>query len=594
MDPNTSGNKVSFYVGDVGASAWEEISIGGTDYPGVNYGWPDMEGPCKRGNNRDCSITDRFQDPFYYYEHTGGEAGGAVVGSAFVPNGLWPTKYKFLFIDFVFGEIYNLIEEDDRECRQCRPPVPGYRNETFHRQDFMVDMFFGPYKNTQALYVVARGEGQTISRIRYTGSTNRAPVANIKVGGDGSSQVAVGETIILDGSGSNDADGDELDFLWDFGDGESSRGTSPQHSYSGRGEYEVSLTVTDEMGQTDQTSITVVVGIPPTAIMISPADGNTFFVGQVLRLVGSAQDADGNQLTSSQLFWEVRQHHSEHFHPFLDRRSGNDFDLFPAPEPEDLLAATNSYLEVIMTARDENGLTTSISRRINPKIVLVDVDSSPQGLEVMLDEYPVVTPATITTWENHDLRLDVLDQFPFIFDSWFDGGARSHPIRIPPASSSNLLVSVSFTESSVPTLPFASVVRDCTAVDPCNRCEGHCQNDSECDGALVCYKKGGRGLPVPGCIGIDNSRTDWCTLAEFSVPEDTPSPSSSPFSAGFPEIPSCAVDCIENSGCCSKFCQMLPGQSSGVCLSAKAAAKNLQKLGGRRGGYGSAAKRDRP
>lgn len=39
MDVNTK-NKVRFTIQDVGASLWEEISYGGSDFKGTNYNWP--------------------------------------------------------------------------------------------------------------------------------------------------------------------------------------------------------------------------------------------------------------------------------------------------------------------------------------------------------------------------------------------------------------------------------------------------------------------------------------------------------------------------------------------------------------------------
>jgi hypothetical protein len=149
MDPNTK-DKVKFYIGDVGASTWEEISVGGTDYAKANYGWPDMEGPCEMGSTTNCPAPSKYKDPFYYYQHRKATEGGAVTGSAFVPDGLWPSKYKFLFVDFIFGAIYSLSEDSSRKCRSCKPPVPGYRNETFHKQDAIVDIFFGPYKRHES------------------------------------------------------------------------------------------------------------------------------------------------------------------------------------------------------------------------------------------------------------------------------------------------------------------------------------------------------------------------------------------------------------------------------------------------------------
>ena len=37
-----------------------------------------------------------------------------------------------------------MVQDDSRECRSCKPPVPGYRNETFHTLDYMVDIFLVP------------------------------------------------------------------------------------------------------------------------------------------------------------------------------------------------------------------------------------------------------------------------------------------------------------------------------------------------------------------------------------------------------------------------------------------------------------------
>jgi hypothetical protein len=189
--------------------------------------------------------------------------------------------------------------------------------------------------------------------------------------------------------------------------------------------------VTDKFGQTDQRSVDIAVGKPPTATMISPVSGDKFYVGEVFRLSGSAVDSSGVKLSSSQLFWEVRQHHGEHYHPFLDRTAGNNFDMEPAPGPEDFIAATNSYLEVIMYAEDKDGLITTVSRILKPEIVKLNITSVPSGMQVLIDDYPVTTPKMITSWAKHDLRLNVKDDAPYVFKSWSDGGARSH-ISKPP------------------------------------------------------------------------------------------------------------------------------------------------------------------
>ena len=527
MDPNTI-DEVKFHIGDVGASHWEEISVGGTGYAKANYGWPSREGPCKRGDTSDCAALSEYLDPFYYYQHLKTDEGGAVTGSVFVPDGLWPSEYKFLFIDFVFGRIYNLLEDSDRECRSCTPPVPGYRNETFYKLDYMVDMFFGPYKDTSALYIMSRSETEErIRRIRLTGSNNRSPVADAAVS---DTTASVDQVIFFDASNSSDPDGDSLTYKWDFGDGldtSISNNIKAEYAYTTSGVFSIELTVTDTEGYEDRLTISISVGTPPTAEIIQPLAGKQFFVGEEIRVHGLALDWSGDYLSSSQLSWEVRQHHATHWHPFLDRSDGNNFTLSPAPEPEDLNAATNSHLEIIMYAVDSKGLTTTVSRKIMPMTREVAVESVPSGLEVMIDEFPVVTPSTITTWAGHDLRLDVADHPPYIFESWSDGGARRHTSKISVANATITTFSVTFSRETFSLL--VDTVRNCSSTDKCGMCEGHCEKDDECEDMLFCYRKGGGDQQaVPGCIGSDGTNTNWCTVLNLTF---TAAPTTKPSDA---------------------------------------------------------------
>jgi hypothetical protein len=53
---------------------------------------------------------------------------------------------------------------------------------------------------------------------------------------------------VFDGSGSSDADGDPLEYLWDFGDGTAAKGKKASHKYAKMGKYKVVLTVKDNSG----------------------------------------------------------------------------------------------------------------------------------------------------------------------------------------------------------------------------------------------------------------------------------------------------------------------------------------------------------
>jgi len=59
------------------------------------------------------------------------------------------------------------------------------------------------------------------------------------------SSTTVGITVHFDASSSHDSDGDQLSYLWTFGDGSTAAGKNPSHSYSEAGSFTVTLTVTD-------------------------------------------------------------------------------------------------------------------------------------------------------------------------------------------------------------------------------------------------------------------------------------------------------------------------------------------------------------
>lgn len=256
-----------------------------------------------------------------YYLHREDED-GCVSGNAFVPEGVWPEEYKFLFGEYVFHEVYSLIENPDIECRECVPPVSRFQNVTFYEsirypgdsknQAKIVDIFFGPYKDTQALYIVRFGRYDTVIRVRYTGIQNEPPLVEFNF--DESKNYDVGDEVSFDGSKSTDPEGNTLSFKWFFGDGNESSEMSPTHVYGAQGEYTVTLFVEDDFNQVQQMSKTVAVGDPPIATIISPAEGDQFSVGQVLTVVGEAVHANGTAFNESQLVWEVRKHHDVSIH----------------------------------------------------------------------------------------------------------------------------------------------------------------------------------------------------------------------------------------------------------------------------------------
>jgi PKD repeat protein len=75
-------------------------------------------------------------------------------------------------------------------------------------------------------------------------------------------QTCVNTACDFDGSTSSDPDGTVVSWDWDFGDGTTASGVTPSHTYALSGTYDVALTVTDNTGASQTTTIPVTV-IPP-------------------------------------------------------------------------------------------------------------------------------------------------------------------------------------------------------------------------------------------------------------------------------------------------------------------------------------------
>jgi glucose/arabinose dehydrogenase/PKD repeat protein len=427
LDPNSTSPR--FFINDVGQSAYEEISELTTG--GADFGWPSREGPCVFDAPTDCDAPPPgFTDPIHWYAH--GVDGGAATGGVFVPDGVWPAEYDgvYLYADYVFGNVYRLVPNEG-EDRSLDPPRSGYDAMLWADIPQVVAMAFGPHDGGQSLFYVTR-EGDGVHRIDYVGAANRAPVAVAQA------DVTSGPlplTVQFDGTASTDPDGDTLTFAWDFeGDGVvDSTDPAPSHTYESAGTRYAELSVDDGAGATSTDTIRLDPGNnAPVPEILTPAEGATFRVGEVITLQGSATDEE--PLGDGNLTWEVRQHHAEHYHPFLEATQGNAIDVV-APEPEDLLAATNSYLEVLLTATDSAGVSTTVSRIVQPEKVDLTFESTPSGLGLTLDGTTVTTPSTIVSWADHSLHVEASDQTDaggafWTFEQWSDGGAQTHVIEV--------------------------------------------------------------------------------------------------------------------------------------------------------------------
>lgn len=431
-----------FFINDVGQNRSEEIDEG---IAGADYGWNCFEATLPLNTQGPCA-SDPPQSPaapIFEYRHADVAPPGqpdfltgceSITGGAFVPPGVWPARYAgaYIFGDYVCARIFALIPEGGRYVPtllvdEGRPPT---------------HMAFGPYGGSQALYYTDYFAGE-VRRVRYTVEANRPPVAALAAappGGEAPLQVA------FSAAGSSDSDpGDAIvAYLWEFGDGATAEttGATTTHTYRAPGSYTARVRARDSFGALSApASLLIDAGNgPPVPRIEAPAPGGRFSVGETITLRGGATDPQDGAVPGSRLFWEVRQRHDTHFHPY-HQDSGASTTLV-APAPEDLAAVENSYLEVRLTATDSLGRSATVIRELRPRLVRLTFQTSPPGLQVRVDGgtsgNTLTGPANLRSWPGYDLQLGVpagqtLNGAPMRFCRWSQGGPASQTLTTPPA-----------------------------------------------------------------------------------------------------------------------------------------------------------------
>jgi PKD repeat protein len=157
-------------------------------------------------------------------------------------------------------------------------------------------------------------------------------------------QAGQGQSITFDGSGSTASAGHTIvTYAWNFGDGATASGVSVSHSYANAGSFVVSLTVTDDLGQTGTATLTVqITQQGPTANFDSPKHGN---VGDTINFNGNESTAaSGHSITDYD--WDFGDGHSA---------SGSEVDH--------IFNRTGDF-DVRLRVTDDQGLTSEVKHHV--------------------------------------------------------------------------------------------------------------------------------------------------------------------------------------------------------------------------------------
>lgn len=436
------------WVGDVGWNNWEEINRipNPTDATVENFGWPCYEGNSRQSgyDNANLSICENLYSegssavttPYYAYSHsskvvstdTCPTGSSSIAGVAFQFGGetSYPVEYNnaLFFADYSRDCIWVMFQDGNGN------PNPANIQPFVQQAAAPVDVEMGPDGN---LYY-ADFDGGTIRRIEYF-SANQPPIA---IAAANPTNGSAPLTVNFSGASSSDPDaGDTITFAWDLdGDGafDDSTVAEPTFQYPA-GSYTVRLRVTDNHGGFDISDpITITSGnSPPTPVIDTPSPGTTWDVGSVINFSGSASDAQDGSLPASAFTWTLIMHHCPsncHTHPIQTFNAVNS-GSFTAPDHE-----YPSFLELQLTVTDSGGLSTTVSRQLDPRTVVLNFQSSPSGLQVAVNATTQTTPFSRTVIVGSSNTISAVSPqtsgpATYFFQSWSDGGAQTHTLIAP-------------------------------------------------------------------------------------------------------------------------------------------------------------------
>jgi glucose/arabinose dehydrogenase len=439
------------WISETGWNSWEEVNRVIDPTAGVtNFGWPCYEGTSRNGGYEGVGLpicTGLYAEgagahtlPFVAWNHSSklvpGEAcptgSSSSTGVAFYPTsgGPYPAAYH--------GAVF--FADYSRNCIWASlPSTPGGLPSSSNVITFgsaastPVDLEVGPGGE---LYY-ADLNGGAIRRIRYFPG-NQPPQAVIDAT---PTQGPAPLTVSFNATGSNDpdpADDGRLTYAWDFTNDGTTDSTSatPSFTYSATGTYTAKLTVTDTLGATGIATVTITPGNQaPTAVMTTPVVGTNWKVGDTISFSGTATDPQQGNLPASALAWHLRMQHcsdggSCHTHAIQDF-TGVASGSFIAPDHE-----YPSYLELELVATDQQGLTHSVVRRLDPLTVSLTFVSNPSGLQLAVGSSAAATPFTRTVIQGSANSISAPSPqtsagTSYNFSGWSDGGAQSHVITAP-------------------------------------------------------------------------------------------------------------------------------------------------------------------
>jgi glucose/arabinose dehydrogenase/PKD repeat protein len=397
LKPNTgehlpsAGNPGTIYVGDVGSFRKEEINVVTTG--GQNFGWPNFEGidestgsvvgiPFGRPefelsiSHTRPAIDFRGIPARAYVQSTMKEIGtttpnaipgiefngGCSIAGVFYSGSNFPSEYQGRY----FHGNFNNSEDPNQNW------IIGFsmnsNDELVESHSFLPNalgvtcMAINPING----YLYYTSYGVSIREVKYD-LGNQPPTAKATQDKKyGTSPL----TVQFNGSQSTDPENSALTYLWNFGDGSpTSTSANPVHVFTSPDSnpirYDVTLTVTDNLNQTNSTSLIVSVNNTPPVINSTTVESMDVFANTSTISVGLQAVVTDAQTPTGQLNfkWETSLHHNTHFHADpVSYTQSSSITMSPLP-----CSVNETYFyQVKLTVTDAQGLSAERIKNIPP------------------------------------------------------------------------------------------------------------------------------------------------------------------------------------------------------------------------------------
>ncbi len=240
---------------------------------------------------------------------------------------------------------------------------------------FEMELDKGDYSIT---LTVEDPDGESDSITHSFKVTNLPPVASIDAD---VTSIFTGEEIQFSGEDSYDPEGDALDYIWDFGDNQTSSLKSPKHSWSQAGSYTVKLTVEDGDGQEGTATKNIEIkSLGPTAKFEFKDSGSEVEkVRANSNVTLDASDSTGPDGEITEYKWDF----------------GDGIQRTVNESSTEYSWSAGGYYNITLTVKDENGETGELTKIL--QVVPEDyIDEGQDGSLVVQN-----------SGENYDLDIEI-------------------------------------------------------------------------------------------------------------------------------------------------------------------------------------------